>query len=111
MPEPPSITAPDDGASASRMPPDTRPMISWTHRGAAFFLVEWQFGMPGGKDWEGSGFAFVPAKAAATRGGQASITMRAPFGVGKQPHRWRIWAVSDRGDVARSGWRTILFTN
>jgi len=111
MPEPPSITAPDDGASASRMPPDTRPMISWTHRGAAFFLVEWQFGMPGGKDWEGSGFAFVPAKAAATQSGETSITMRAPFGVGKQPHRWRIWAVSDRGDVARSGWRTILFTN
>src|SRR6185295_11080885 len=75
--------APDDGASASRMPPDTRPMISWTHRGAAFFLVEWQFGMPGGKDWEGSGFAFVPAKAAATQGGQASVNSRIAGGFGR----------------------------
>jgi hypothetical protein len=108
--QPPSITAPDDGASATRMPPTARPLISWKHRGAAFFLVEWQFGMPAGKDWEGSGFAFVPAKAG-THGDEASIATQAPFGVGRQPHRWRVWAVSDRGDVARSPWRTLFYTN
>ena len=84
-------------------------MISWKHRGAAFFLIEWQFGTPDGKDWEGSGFAFVPK--AGTHSDQASIAMRAPFGVGRQPHRWRVWAVSDRGDVAGSGWRTLFYTN
>jgi hypothetical protein len=85
-------------------------MISWTHHGAAFFLIEWQFGTPGGKDWEGSGFAFAPATAG-THSDQASTTMQAPFGVGRQPHRWRVWAVSDRGDVAGSGWRTLFYTN
>ena len=108
--QPPSITTPDDGASATRMPPAARPLISWKHRGAAFFLVEWQFGTPDGKDWEGSGFTFVSAKAG-THSDQASIAMQAPFGVGRQPHRWRVWAVSDRGDVARSGWRTLFYTN
>lgn len=111
MLQPASITAPDDGASANRMPPTARPMISWTHPGAAFFLIEWQFGMPGGKNWEGSGFEFVPAKPPGTQDDQASITMRAPFGVGRQPHRWRIWTVNNRGDVARSGWRTLFYTN
>ena len=85
-------------------------MISWRHGGAAFFLIEWQFGQRNGNDWEGSGFAFVPAKAG-TPSDQASIAMQAPFGVGQQPHRWRVWAVSDRGDVARSGWRTLFYTN
>ena len=108
--QPPSITAPDDGASATRMPPAARPMISWTHRGAAFFLTEWQYGTSDSKDWEGSGFAFVPAKAG-THGDEASIATQAPFGVGRQPHRWRVWAVSDRGDVARSPWRTLFYTN
>ena len=109
--QPPLITAPGDGASATRMPPAARPMISWEHPGAAFLLIEWQFGMPGAKNWEGSGFEFVAAKAAGTQSERASFTMRAPFGVGRQPHRWRIWTVSDHGDVARSGWRTLFYTN
>lgn len=50
-----ALTAPDDGASATRMPSAAPPMIAWKHPGAAFFLIEWQFGMPGGKNWEGSG--------------------------------------------------------
>jgi hypothetical protein len=110
MLQPPSINAPDDGTSATRMPPTARPVLSWTHRGAAFYLIEWQFGQPKGKDWEGSGFVFVPAKTG-TPTDQASIATQAPFGVGRQPHRWRVWAVSDRGDVARSDWRTLFYTN
>jgi hypothetical protein len=89
--QPPSVTTPADGASATRMPPTARPMISWTHGGAAFFLIEWQFGQRDGTDWEGSGFEFVPAKAG-TPSDQASIAMQAPFGVGRQPHRWWVWA-------------------
>jgi hypothetical protein len=37
--------------------------------------------------------------------------MRAPFGVGRQPRSWRIWAVSGNGNVARTGWRTIVYMN
>lgn len=56
---------------------------------------------------------YAEAKALATRpiDEPASFTIRAPFGVGRQPHRWRIWAVSARGDVARSEWRTLFYTN
>jgi len=97
-------------AMASRMPPASRRMVSWKYRDAAFSLVEWQFSRGTGEDWEGSGFAFVPANAG-TQSDPASITIRAPFGVGRQPHRWRIWVVSARGDVARSEWRTLFYTD
>jgi len=108
--EPPIVVAPEDGATATRMPPETRPMVSWITRGAAFCLIEWQFGQSTGEKWEGSGFAFVRNGPETSRDG-APVTMRAPFGVGRQPHRWRIWAISDRGDVARSPWRTLFYTN
>jgi hypothetical protein len=108
--QPPIIVTPDDGATATRMPPASRPMLSWKNRDAAFSLVEWQFGQGTGEDWQGSGFAFVPANAGTHRD-LASVTIRAPFGVGRQPHRWRIWVVSARGDVARSEWRTLFYTN
>jgi hypothetical protein len=108
--QPPVIVAPDEGATATRMPPGSRPMVSWKKRDAAFFLVEWQFGQGVGEDWEGSGFAFVAANAG-THSDSASLTIRAPFGIGRQPHRWRLWMVSARGDVARSEWRTLFYTN
>ena len=92
------------------MPPTARPMISWTAEGAVFCLIEWQFGQPKGGDWEGSGFALV-RDVQSRQGGGGTMQMRAPFGVGRQPHRWRIWAVSGSGDVVRSGWRTIVYTN
>jgi hypothetical protein len=108
--QPPIVDTPEDGATASRMPPETRPMMSWIARGAAFCLIEWQFGQGTGEKWEGSGFAFVRNGPETSRDG-AAVTMRAPFGVGRQPHRWRVWAISDRGDVARSPWRTLFYAN
>jgi hypothetical protein len=108
--QPPVVVTPEDGASASRMPPNTRPMVSWITRGAAFCLIEWQFGQGTGEKWEGSGFAFV-RNSPETSGDGTAITVRAPFGVGRQPHRWRIWAVSDHGDVVRSPWRTLFYAN
>jgi len=110
VPRQPIIMTPDDGATAARMPPAVRPMLSWKTRDAAFSLVEWQFGQRTGEDWQGSGFAFVPANAD-SRNDQASLRIRAPFGVGRQPHRWRIWVVGARGDMARSEWRTLFYTN
>jgi len=106
----PTVLSPDDGASATRMPPNRRPMLVWTASGAAFYLVEWQFGSPKGDDWQGSGFTFVAAHRQAD-GPVTTMTATAPFGVGHQPHRWRIWAISSHGDVARSPWRTLFFTN
>jgi hypothetical protein len=104
------VLTPEDGASASRMPPASRPMVAWTSRGAAFCLIEWQFGQGKGGNWEGSGFAFVGnGSSMIDKATQTSI--RAPFGVGRQPHRWRIWAVSDHGDVARSPWRMLFYAN
>jgi hypothetical protein len=108
--QPPIIVTPDDGATAIRMPPASRPMVSWKNRDAAFSLIEWQYGQGVGEDWEGSGFAFVAANGG-THSDPASLTIRAPFGVGRQPHRWRIWVVSARGDVARSEWRTLFYRN
>jgi len=108
--QPPIVVAPEDGATASRMPPETRPMVSWITRGAAFCLIEWQFGQGTGEKWEGSGFAFVRNGPETSRDG-ATVTMRAPFGVGRQPHRWRIWAIGERGDVSRSPWRSLFYTN
>jgi len=108
--QPPIIVTPDNRATATRMPPASRPMVSWKNSDAAFSLVEWQFGRGTGEDWEGSGFLFVPPNAGTHRD-PASFTIRAPFGVGRQPHRWRIWAVSARGAVARSEWRTLFYTN
>jgi len=85
-------------------------MLSWVAPGAAFCLVEWQYGQPKGADWEGSGFAFV-RRSADDIESAPPIKMRAPFGVGHQPHRWRIWAINRRGDVARSPWRVLFYTN
>jgi hypothetical protein len=107
---PPIITTPDDGATATRMPRASRPMVSWKSRDAAFSLVEWQYGQGKGEDWEGSEFAFVPTDAG-TYSDLASVAIQAPFGVGRQPHRFRIWVFSARGDVARSEWRTLFYTN
>jgi len=58
--QPPIIVTPDNRAAATRMPPASRPMVSWKHSDAAFSLVEWQCGQGTGEDWEGSGFLFVP---------------------------------------------------
>jgi len=43
--------------------------------------------------------------------GASSIKVTAPFGVGAQPHRWRVWAIFNNGEVSLSEWRTIEYTN
>ena len=104
----PVVISPDDGVSATRMPAASRPTITWRAPGAALCLIESQFGQPWGGDWQGSGFAIARSTAPDD---PRTFAMQAPFGVGHQPHRWRIWAISNRGEVARSEWRTILYTN
>ena len=42
---------------------------------------------------------------------ESSIRMEMPFGAGKQPHRWRVWAIYKNGNISTSDWRVIDFTN
>jgi hypothetical protein len=43
--------------------------------------------------------------------GEAPLRTQMPFGVGQQPHRSRIWAISRGGTISTSDWREIDFTN
>jgi hypothetical protein len=53
--------------------------------------------------------AFISIVAAVDYGD--TVRIPEPFGMGVQPHRWRIWAIGKDGQVALSEWRTVLFTN
>lgn len=103
----PMLMAPADGAFFSRWPLEERPELVWTKtgNGPVIYLVESQF-KSGGR-WWGRGFVLVPSfnKDALT------IKIRATFGVGRQPHRWRIWAITEGGDAARSEWRVVNYLN
>jgi hypothetical protein len=73
---------------------------------AVAYVVESQFGQPGRELWSPSWIQVVsPTHSAPLRG------MKIPFGVGQQPHRWRVWAISRNGVVPTSDWRTVDFTD
>jgi hypothetical protein len=102
----PDLLAPADGAlSASRFQP---PDIEWADVGnsAIGCVVEAQFDGGGGR-WSDSYFIAV---ARGENSANGSHKMKAAFGVGAQPHRWRVWAVARSGDVGISKWRTLTFT-
>jgi hypothetical protein len=100
----PLILNPPDKSSHKRWP---NPEIEWRNvgQGIAVYLVQAQFGDR--QNWwpEGAFWLISP------RGeGESSIKVTAPFGVGAQPHRWRVWTIFNNGDVSLSEWRTILYT-
>jgi TIR domain len=102
--QPPSLRDPPDQARLPRSP--ERPVLEWDNSGlqTTAYLIESQFeSRPAA--WSGSAFELVLQRAART------IRVGAPFGVGMQPHRWRIWAIDKNGGTAISGWRTINYTN
>ena len=108
-PRPPSavLVNPPDRAVLSRWP--ERPEIAWQSEAVAdsTFIVESQFSDPGDEgNWSVSHLTFADI----SRGDQP-FRQRAPFGVGKQPHRWRIWTLVPSGAVSVSSWRTVLFSN
>ena len=70
------------------------------------YVVESQFSSPERTDWSLSRVALV-----LNRSPDPLVTEQIPFGVGKQPHRWRIWAISTTGELSISEWRLIHFTN
>jgi hypothetical protein len=103
----PTLLAPSNGDQQDRFP---RQDIVW-QQGAnrpAVYIVEAQFTDPRGiaKYWSDLPITFVDP----SRYGDV-VRMPMPFGIGKQPHRWRVWAVGKDGQIALSEWRTILFTN
>lgn len=103
---PPALIAPVAEASSLRMPPEKRPLLEWRSDSApgGVYLVEWQFGDQSATVWRGSGFSIVK------NNGPAAM-VQAPFGVGRQPHRWRIWAIDEAGNVGLSEWRILRYVN
>jgi hypothetical protein len=102
--DPAVVLAPPDGAKFDDRF-NGRPMLEWMSSGVddIIYLVEWQFE---GVGWSGSGFDVIPADQ--TR--DEKITVRAPFGVGAQPHRWRVWAIDGIGESYITNWRRIVYT-
>jgi hypothetical protein len=106
-PRVPELLAPLDGERQTR---DPKEFISWRQdvpRPVAY-AVEWRFGMPNGDEASYSP-SYLSIVAAIDFG--ETVRIPDPFGIGRQPHRWRIWAIGKDGQVAVSEWRTILFTN
>jgi hypothetical protein len=104
---PPGVTllAPADHAPISRYP---RGFLEWAATGdepPAAYVIEWQMGQPRREFWPPSSVVFVPPLRGAT------LRTAIPFGVGFQPHRWRVWYISHNGIVSTSEWRTIDFTD
>lgn len=99
------LVDPPDGAQLPRFP--ERPIIAWrsSATASAAFIVEYQFGW-GGDHWS-------PSQLMSSQGARLTqpFSERAPFGKGRQPHRWRIWTLDPSGEVSLSSWRTINFTN
>jgi len=108
-PAPPKadLVGPRDKASFPRFP--IGPTIEWTVASGTglSFIVESQFGQPGDKEsWSQSYLKFVDVPET-----QQAFAITAPFGVGAQPHRWRIWTLNQSGSISISDWREIDFTN
>ena len=106
-PAAPTLLAPYDGEQQTRSPKQD---IAWQQNNPlpAAYMVEYQYASPldVAKNWSGSAITFVdPSKYSDV------VRMPMPFGVGVQPHRWRIWAVGKDGQIALSEWRTVNFTN
>jgi hypothetical protein len=106
-PDSPLLLSPSDGERETR---DPKAYLSWQQivpRPAAY-AVEWSFGMPSGDP-----ASFTPSTISVFPAIDYGDVVRipTPFGIGKQPHRWRIWAIGHDGQIALSEWRTVNFTN
>ena len=100
-----SLVSPVDHARITRYPKGD---LEWKPLDPlpAAYVVEYQFGQPGQDSWSPSWILVVsPSR------GESLISMEIPFGVGQQPHRWRVWAISGTGVVSTSDWRTVDFTD
>jgi hypothetical protein len=101
------IVGPTDNVSLPRYP--EKPALQWKplRKDIALYLVEFQFGQKKPNSWSNSWIEPVRQQA----GQKSAISITAPFGVGAQPHRWRVWAIARDGNVSISEWRIINFSN
>lgn len=101
----PMLLSPVDHAKTTRWPAGE---IEWATVGPEVvgYVVESQYGQYGRELWSTSRIRVFPPQP-----GKSSIRIRTPFGVGMQPHRWRVWAISKTGIISTSEWRTIDFRN
>ena len=99
------LLAPGDGERATRFP---KAEIAFEQEGdpGKLYGVESQYFDPGRKMWSPSRIDWIDSK-----DGVPMTRMQAPFGVGQQQHRWRVWSVNKAGVVTLSEWRTIDFVN
>jgi hypothetical protein len=109
------LASPADGSSVPRRP--SKPNIEWTQVKipGLSFLLEYAFNQPGHEAWSAGYLTFLDAEPDVREiPGQINtqtFSTPMPFGIGAQPHRWRIWSLDESGDLSVSGWRTINFTN
>lgn len=107
-PRAPTLRRPGDQARLPRFP--NPPELEWNNSGllTVGYLIESQYfnSPPGAKEgsWSQSVFKLVLQRP------EQIITAREPLAVGKQAHRWRIWAINRDGSTAISEWRTINYT-
>lgn len=103
----PLLLSPIDGERQTRNP---RQYLSWQQNvpRPVAYAVEWKYGRPSGDTASFSPSA-IDVYPSINYGDVVRIPM--PFGIGMQPHRWRIWAIGDDGQIALSEWRTVNFTN
>ena len=100
-----SLMSPVDHAQITRYPKGD---LVWAplDQPPAAYAIEYQMGQPGREFWSPSVVTVVSPVH-----GEHMLSMKIPFGVGRQPHRWRVWAISGTGEVSMSDWRIIDFTN
>jgi hypothetical protein len=100
-----TILFPPDHTKMTRWPTGE---IEWStiDPQVAGYVVESQYGLYGSENWSSSWVKIVPPVSENT-----SIHITTPFGVGFQPHRWRVWSIGRTGVLSFSEWRTIDFTN
>ena len=102
---PVTLLAPENHAQLPRYP---RGDLEWgpVDPTLATYVIESEWGNPGGEHWVPSSIELVPPVSS-----ESSLRVKIPFGVGRQPHRWRVWAISKSGVVSMSEGRIIDFTN
>jgi hypothetical protein len=101
-----ALLAPADHERTTRFP---KTEVAFEENGEVTELtgIESQFLDPSHTQWSISGITWV--KSPDDKIGIQRLPM--PFGVGMQPHRWRVWSVDKSGVVTLSEWRTVDFTN
>jgi hypothetical protein len=104
--EPELVSPPDQARFDKRFPRSERPDIVWTSGGSnvVAYLVEAQFNFKRSPWSSGSFRVYLGSR------NEKTIKVKAEFGVGAQPHRWRVWAITEGGDARISDWRTIIYT-